>query len=450
MPNRSPGCRGRRVLVAAVAAGLAVPLAVGIAPAATAAPTATTATKPGVPTDRDLRAALDAVVAAGASGVSLRVDDGRRTVRLAAGAARLQPRVPMRPEARLRVGSITKTFVSTAVLQLAGEHRLSLDDSVERWLPGLVPDGDGITLRQLLNHTSGIFNYTDDEAFITALLSDPLREYTPRQLVGIATSYPPNFPPGTSWSYSNTNYVILGLVVERVTHRPVAEVLRQRIIRPLHLRDTLLPTRFPDIPGYHAHGYVPPSLSDQLPPPRGVPNQYVDTTLISPTAAGPAGALISNPDDLRTFYRALLSGRLLRPAQQAELTRMVGRARFRLRARPLPAGHAVRHGLGPRRRHPGLRDLRPERRDRPAWLHPRPADRDRRDDRAGVRVGAHGRELPDARQAGAGHRGHHGGHGSHGEDRSAGVRRGRRQVAVRRPGVTCPAPGPALHPAGRG
>jgi D-alanyl-D-alanine carboxypeptidase len=308
--------------VTAVAALLAVPLVAGTAPATAAAP-APAATRPGVPTDRDLRAALDDVVAAGASGVSLRVDDGRRTARLAAGAARLEPRVPMRPDARLRVGSITKTFVATAVLQLAGERRLGLDDSVERWLPGLVPDGDGMTLRQLLNHTSGIFDYTNDEAFITALLSDPLREYTPRQLVGIATSYPPTFPPGTDWSYSNTGYILLGLVVERVTHRPVSEVLRQRIIRPLHLRDTLLPTRYPDVPGYHAHGYVPPSLSGQLPPPVGVPDEYVDVTRISPTAAGAAGALISNPDDLRTFYRALLSGRLLRPAQLAELKTMV-------------------------------------------------------------------------------------------------------------------------------
>jgi D-alanyl-D-alanine carboxypeptidase len=324
MPIRPPGRRRRPALVAVVAAGLAVPLAVGTAPANAAAPaTAPAAARSGAPTDRELRDALDGVVAAGASGVSLRVDDGRRTVRLAAGAARLDPRVRMRPDARLRVGSITKTFVATAVLQLAGERRLSLDDSVERWLPGLVPAGDGITLRQLLNHTSGIFNYTEDDAFITAVLSDPLREYTPRELVGIATSYPPNFPPGTSWSYSNTGYVVLGMVVERVTHRPLAEVLRQRVIRPLHLRDTLLPTRYPGIPGYHARGYVPPSLSGQLPPPRGVPDRYVDVTLLSPTAAGAAGALISNPDDLRTFYRALLSGRLLRPAQLAELKTMV-------------------------------------------------------------------------------------------------------------------------------
>src|SRR5689334_13455427 len=106
-----------------------------------------------------------ALVAAGASGVELRVDDGRRTTRLASGAARLDPRLPMRPDARVRVGSITKTFVSTVVLQLEGEHRLSLDDSVERWLPGLVPGGDNIHLRQLPNHTSGIFDYVGAPGF---------------------------------------------------------------------------------------------------------------------------------------------------------------------------------------------------------------------------------------------------------------------------------------------
>jgi D-alanyl-D-alanine carboxypeptidase len=312
MPVRSLRTR----LGAALAVTLAVPLTLTAAAPATAAP-------PRPPTDLQLRTALDAVVAAGASGVVLRVDDGHRTTRLAAGAARLEPRVPMRPDARLRVGSITKTFVATVVLQLAGEGRLSLDDSVERWLPGLVPGGDAITLRQLLNHTSGIFNYTDDEAFVSAIYTDPLREYTPRELVGIATAQPPLFAPGAGWSYSNTGYVLLGLVLERVTHRPLASLLRQRVIGPLGLRDTYLPRRDPDLRGYHARGYFPPSLSDQIPPPRGGPDRYVDVTRISPTAVGAAGALVSNADDLRRFYRALLGGRLLRPAQLAEMKTMV-------------------------------------------------------------------------------------------------------------------------------
>jgi D-alanyl-D-alanine carboxypeptidase len=276
-----------------------------------------------VPTDADLQALLDDVVAAGASGITLRVDDGRRTTRLAAGAARLDPRVPLRPGARVRVGSITKTFVATVTLQLVAEHRLSLDDTVERWQPGRVPNGDHITVRQLLSHTSGLFDYTEDEAFFPTALADPLRYYTPRELVAIGTAHPPTFAPGTSWSYSNTGYIVMGLILERVTHRPVPALIRQRITDPLGLRDTYLPIRDPDIRGYHAHGYVPPSISDQIPPPRGGPDKYVDVTLLSPSVAWAAGALISTPDDLRRFYHALLSGRLLRPAQLAAMKDLV-------------------------------------------------------------------------------------------------------------------------------
>jgi D-alanyl-D-alanine carboxypeptidase len=334
MPSRFPESPRGATATALVAATCAALLA--LAPAASATTAATTATgveasratpvvalPPGVPTDAALQAALDGVVAAGASGIELRVDDGRRTTRLAAGAARLEPRIPMRPDAKVRVGSVTKTFVATVLLQLAAERRLRLDDSLERWLPGLVPGGDTITLRQLLNHTSGIFNYTDDEAFIRQLMTDPYRPRTPLELIAVATAHPPLFPPGTGWSYSNTGYVVLGLVVERVTHRPLSAVVRQRILRPLHLRDTFLPDRSPAIPGYHAHGYVPPTLSDQFPPPLGGPNRWIDVAHITPTWAGAAGALVSTPDDLRRFYRALLGGRLLPPAQLADMKAMV-------------------------------------------------------------------------------------------------------------------------------
>ena len=289
-------------------------------PTLTAAPDAVAAPQPGT---EELQAALDGVVAAGATGISLRVDDGHHTIRLASGAARLDPRVPMRPDARLRVGSITKTFVSTVTLQLVGEGRLSLDDTVERWQPGLIPNGADITVRQLLNHTSGIFNYTDDEAFIQSLLAHPLRAHTAHELVAVATAHPPVFAPGTSWSYSNTNYIVVGLILERVTHQSVSSLLRQRIIGPLRLHDTVYPTRSPNIPGYHAHGYLPPTLSDLFPPPWGGQDRYVDISRFSPTVTGAAGALISNPDDLRRFYRALLSGRLLRPAQLAEMKTMI-------------------------------------------------------------------------------------------------------------------------------
>ncbi len=296
----------RRTLVVATAALLAL----GAIASASVASVASDRT----PTDDDLRAALRGVVAAGASGVSLRVDDDRTTTRLAVGAARLDPPVQLRPGAKLRVGSITKSFVATVVLQLAGEYRLDLDDTVERWVPGLVPDGDHITLRQLLNHTSGLFDLLDDKAFLPGVLADPLRKYTPRELIAIATAHPPVFAPGTDRAYSNTGYLVLGLVVEHVTQQPIQTVVSERIIRPLGLRDTSLPARSPEIRGYHAHGYLPPALTG---------SGYVDITRVSPTVLGSAGALISSPHDLRTFFRALLSGRLLPPAQLAEMKRFV-------------------------------------------------------------------------------------------------------------------------------
>jgi D-alanyl-D-alanine carboxypeptidase len=304
------------------AAALALPLALTAAPAALgsaaaepaapAAPVSPAAT-PATPPDRDLRDALDALVGAGATGAELRLDDGRRTTRLAAGLARLDPPARLRPDARVRVGSVTKTFVATVVLQLAAERRLRVDDTVEQHLPGLVPDGDEITLRMLLGHTSGLFDVVSDQAFFAGVLTDPLREYTPRQLVAIATAHDAVFDPGERWGYSNTNYILLGLVVEQVTRRPVDDAVRRRIIEPLGLRDTRQPGRDPELRGRFAHGYLPPALT-------GRPG-YTDITRLSPTALGAAGDLVSTPDDVRRFFRALLGGRLLPPRRLAEMKR---------------------------------------------------------------------------------------------------------------------------------
>jgi D-alanyl-D-alanine carboxypeptidase len=310
LQHRLPRWAATLVLVAATALG----------GASISTPAAAANERPGV-TDPQLQAALDAVVAAGASGVSVRVDDGNRTLRAAAGHARFSSPVPMRPDARLRVGSVTKTFVSTVTLQLAGEGLLGLDDTVQRWLPGLLPGGDDITLRQLLNHTSGVFNYSEDPAVDMALLTDPLRGYTAQELVAIAAAQAPYFPPGTGFHYSNTDYILLGMVVEQVTDRPLATLLRQRIIEPLRLRDTYLPTRQLAIHGYHARGYIPATLSGQIP--GWEPGRYVDVTRTNPTVFQGAGALISTPDDLRTFYAALLSGRLLGLAQLTEMKTLV-------------------------------------------------------------------------------------------------------------------------------
>src|SRR4051794_30700770 len=157
-------------------------LAVATLVAATAAATASAA--PHRLHRAQLQHALDAVVSGGAPGAIALVRDGRRSVRLVAGYRNLATRRPMRPRDRFRVGSVTKTFVATVVLQLAGEGRLALDDSVERWLPGAIPGGAGITIRQLLNHTSGLGDYGDD-AFVKGLFDDRSRVWDPGELLAI-------------------------------------------------------------------------------------------------------------------------------------------------------------------------------------------------------------------------------------------------------------------------
>lgn len=314
------------MLGAAVAAVALVTTTAWTAAAAPVAPASGTApAHHGDPVAEQLQSALDAVVAAGASGVVLRVDDGQHSYRLASGKARLDPPRPMAPGAEVRIGSITKTFVSTMALQLVAEHRLSLDDTVQKWQPGLVPNADQITVRELLQHTSGLYNYTDDPSFLPQLIGDPLRAYTPRQLIAVSNAHPPLFAPGTGWSYSNTNYVVVGLILERVTHRPISALIQQRIVRPLRLAHTFFPEISPDIPGYHAHGYLPPSLTG---------DGWLDITRISPTWAWAAGAVVSNVDDMRAFYRALLGGRLLPPAQLAQMETTV------------PATPGLDYGLG--------------------------------------------------------------------------------------------------------
>ena len=280
------------LFLAAVAAILAA------APAAGAAPQRA-----------ELRQAVDRVVAAGAPGVIALVRDGDRTVRVAGGHANLATRRPLRVSDRYRVGSATKTFVATVVLQLAGEGRLALDDTVERWLPGQVPSGGAITVRQLLNHTSGLADYAPDEddTFIMRVLADRRRTWDPHELVAIGTAQPPHFLPGERWSYSNTGYILLGLVVEATTGNPLETELRERVIAPLRLRDTSFDSRA-RIAGRHAHGYS-----------RVGARRRFDISVLNQTWAGAAGAIVSTVGDVARFHRALLGGRLLRPELLAQM-----------------------------------------------------------------------------------------------------------------------------------
>jgi D-alanyl-D-alanine carboxypeptidase len=246
----------------------------------------------------------------GAPGALAEVRTRSRVRRAAAGVSERKPRVPLHATDRWRIASLTKSFVATVVLELAAEGKLSLDDTVERWLPGLVPSGATITLRELLNHTSGLFNYNDDPSWAPTLLADPSRIWLPKELVALADSHPLYFPPGTDWHYANTNYILLGLVVEAATGRSIGDELRDRILQPLGLEETSFATG-PDDNGL-VHGYVGRATLMTATP-------LVDaTSILNPSWLWAAGALVSNADDVTTFYAQLLSGHI----QQSLVTAM--------------------------------------------------------------------------------------------------------------------------------
>ncbi|MGW0522228.1 serine hydrolase domain-containing protein [Crossiella sp. NPDC003009] len=253
---------------------------------------------------------LTAAVASGAAGVQIRVTRDGRQFTARAGVAKLGSQRPVPLNGRFRVGSITKTFATTVTLQLVGEGRIGLDDPVSRHLPGLLPDGDRITVRNLLQHTSGLYNYTDDiPRDPKVFLARRFDHHTALATVRTAAAKPLLFPVGTKSSYSNTNFLVVQLLIEKVTGRPWGAEAHRRILAPLRLADTEVPGDNPFILGPHARGYL---VAEGKP---------VDVSALNPSMAGAAGEIISTTADLDRFHLALLEGRLLAPAQQAELTR---------------------------------------------------------------------------------------------------------------------------------
>lgn len=263
------------------------------------------------------QADLDDLVGTGAVGALAEVRDGRAVWRGVGGVAEVGTRHPVPVTGRFRIGSISKTFLATVVLQLVAEGRLGLDDPLDAWLPGEVPDGDRITVRELLSHTSGLYDV------VRTLPMPPSREFyenrwrrwTADELIRRAVANPPAFePPGSAYAYSNTDYLLLGWIVERVTGRPYREEIGRRILRPLRLRGTTSPGGSPWVRGPHPHGYVPT--------PRGA---LLDYTAMNPSVFGAAGDMISTTRDLDTFFAALLGGRLLPPALLREMETPVRR-----------------------------------------------------------------------------------------------------------------------------
>jgi D-alanyl-D-alanine carboxypeptidase len=301
------------LLVTATAALLLAPVGAGAVSGPSGLKTRAIPTRQGLDPG-ELRRLLEPIVAAGAPGAAARVRDRHRVTQAASGLADLRTGRPMRAGLAYRAGSLTKPFVATVVLQLVAEGRLSLSDTVQRWLPGILPYGDQVTIRQLLSHTSGVPDYTLEP--LVRLYTFPhgrFRAWKPRELVALIADQPPDFPPGTAWSYSNTGYILAGLIIQAATGHQLGQELARRIFRPLKLRDTSFPVNRPDIPGPNARGYS----IDPFGPADG---PLLDFTVYNPSLAWAAGALVSTLGDLERFFRALLGGRLLPTRLLAEMT----------------------------------------------------------------------------------------------------------------------------------
>lgn len=302
------GASRRKLGAVVLAAALAAGLSSGTASATTGG-------------REDLQQAMEAVTDAGLAGVQLRLHDDEGDFNSSAGVRELSGgKVPT--NGRFRAGSITKTFVSTVVLQLVNERKVRLDDPIDNYLPEYDID-PRITVRMLLSHTSGLFNYTGEvnpdgtfepgialqgQEFVDARF----HRYTPDDLIAVSQSKPARFAPGTNFSYSNTNYILIGQMVERVTGTPYEVQVHKRILGPLGLRETVLPGERTGIPGPHAHGYFAYRHEGQF--------RVVDITRLSPTWAWAAGEIISTTGDLDKFISALLKGRLLPTRLLTEMT----------------------------------------------------------------------------------------------------------------------------------
>ncbi|MEV7724396.1 serine hydrolase domain-containing protein [Streptomyces sp. NPDC087917] len=310
--------RWRNVTVAAAAIGLVVvPLSAGAGYARTGEPT--TAVAPAAPAADQfpqltpaVKARLDAAVRkvmqqAKVPGVMVSLSaPGKGEYVKAFGVADTATKRPMATDLYMRIGSETKTFTVTALLQLVDEGKAALDDPIGKYVSG-VPNGQKITLRELAGMRSGLFNYSADEAFFKALTGDPHRQFTPRELLAYSFGHPVNFAPGAKFEYCNTNLILLGLVVEKQSGQPLASYINEKVSKPAGLKHTLFPIAA-EFPGPHAHGYTNQTASGKI----------EDATDWNPSWGWAAGSMISDLPDLRSWAKTLATGTLLTPATQAQ------------------------------------------------------------------------------------------------------------------------------------
>lgn len=262
------------------------------------------------PDATELQAALDRLTAAGAPAALAQVRVGDKVWSGASGVRDIHTRQAARPGDRYRIASITKAMVATVVLQLVDEGRLGLDDAVGRHLPGLLPAAhEKVTVSQLLDHTSGIPNYFDvlyPTGSDAEMERNRFRYVAPEELVRRAVEQPP--ATAGQFTYSNTNYVLLGLIAESTTGRPLASELDRRVLRPAGMKDTSYPTLNPFLAGPHVNGYRQDGKG-----------RLVDTTVYTPSVWGAAAGVVSTSGDVNRFFRALSDGTLLSPARLADM-----------------------------------------------------------------------------------------------------------------------------------
>ncbi|GAA5768162.1 D-aminopeptidase [Streptosporangium roseum] len=311
-PNPALAEMARKITAALDAAGMATADS-GAAPAAAAGK------------DRpELQKAIEEIVDSGLAGVTMRVHDERGEWAGSAGEAELGGSAKPPINGHVRIGSNTKTFTATVVLQLVAEGKIGLDTPVDDYLPEFGLD-ERITVRMLLQHTSGVFNFSgeiyDDGTIAPGIpipysttgkewMDNRFKTYRPQELVELALSKPPRFEPGTGWSYSNTNYVLARLLIEKVTGRSVAEEMQRLILGPLGLSGTVVPEG-PEIPEPHAQAYY--RYED------GGEQKTIDITRQNPSWISSGGDMISTTQDLHTFISALLGGKLLPAPLLAEM-----------------------------------------------------------------------------------------------------------------------------------
>ena len=265
-----------------------------------------------------LKARAQGLVEAGYPAALAAVTDAKgESAGVAVGKGSLETGQAPPMDGEVRIGSNTKTFVAVVVMQLVQEGKVGLDEPIETYLPGLIKgegvDGSKITVRQLLQHTSGLPEYTD----ITPGRSDifQIKDHyaQPRDLLDTALSKPAQFEPGTQWKYTNTNYIVLGMLIERVSQRPVGEQIDQRIVKKLGLSHTYFPTQGEEkIRGTHPRGYH-----------LNADGKLEDITEMDPAWGWAAGAMVSTPSELNTFFQAVFDGRLLTQASIDEMKKGV-------------------------------------------------------------------------------------------------------------------------------